>query len=218
MATGRARQVVRSLQPVAAGHSAQWCPESAGPEWPAPCSPVDPVVYPLDATALKNASGPVKREAGNWKTDVKLVKFAVPGMPPEMKDGMAKMMAWCYFMEMQWMHSAAINGADFFHGPLAIIERRFPVILFGPSGVTQRSNVDLLNRLKELHADCLSITNSDAIADLSSHSLRLPADIDENLTPIPFAIPAQLFAAYLSKAKGLDPDSPRSLTKVTKTV
>ena len=38
------------------------------------------------------ASGPVKREAGNWKTDVKLVKFEVPGMPAEMKDGMAKMM------------------------------------------------------------------------------------------------------------------------------
>ena len=40
----------------------------------------------------ETASGPVKREAGNWKTDVKLVKFEVPGMPPEMKDGMAKMM------------------------------------------------------------------------------------------------------------------------------
>lgn len=40
----------------------------------------------------ENAGGTVKREAGNWKTDVKLVKFEVPGMPPEMKDGMAKMM------------------------------------------------------------------------------------------------------------------------------
>lgn len=39
----------------------------------------------------ENAGGTVKREAGNWKTDVKLVKFEVPGMPPEMKDGMAKM-------------------------------------------------------------------------------------------------------------------------------
>lgn len=38
------------------------------------------------------SSGPVKREAGNWKTDIKLVKFEVPGMPAEMKDGMAKMM------------------------------------------------------------------------------------------------------------------------------
>ncbi|WP_428680322.1 DUF3617 domain-containing protein [Sphingopyxis sp.] len=39
-----------------------------------------------------NAGGTVKREAGNWKTDVKLVKFEMPGMPPEMKDGMAKML------------------------------------------------------------------------------------------------------------------------------
>jgi hypothetical protein len=38
------------------------------------------------------SSGPVKREPGLWKSDVKLVKFEMPGMPPEMKDGMAKMM------------------------------------------------------------------------------------------------------------------------------
>ncbi len=47
----------------------------------------------------ENASGPVKREAGNWKTDVKLVKFEVPGMPAEMKDGMAKMMEGASGME-----------------------------------------------------------------------------------------------------------------------
>ena len=40
----------------------------------------------------ENASGPVKREAGNWKTNVKLVKFEVPGMPAEAKDQMTKMM------------------------------------------------------------------------------------------------------------------------------
>lgn len=40
----------------------------------------------------ENAGGTVKREAGNWKTDIKLVKFEVPGMPPEMKDGMKQMM------------------------------------------------------------------------------------------------------------------------------
>jgi hypothetical protein len=39
------------------------------------------------------ASGPVKREAGSWKTDVKLVKLEMPGITPAMKDGMSKMMA-----------------------------------------------------------------------------------------------------------------------------
>ena len=43
--------------------------------------------------------------------------------------GMAKMMSWCYFMEMQWMHSAAINGADFFHGPLEMIDDDTPLVV-----------------------------------------------------------------------------------------
>lgn len=43
--------------------------------------------------------------------------------------GMAKMMAWCYFMEMQWMNSAAINGADFFHGPLEMIDAETPLVV-----------------------------------------------------------------------------------------
>lgn len=43
--------------------------------------------------------------------------------------GMAKMMSWCYFMEMQWMHSAAINGADFFHGPLEMAGSDIPLVV-----------------------------------------------------------------------------------------
>lgn len=121
-------------------------------------------------------------------------------------------------METCYVVAERFSSADFFHGPLAIVERRFPVILFGPAGVTEAGNIDLLKRLKELHADCLSITNSSEIASLSARSLALPSDIDEILTPIPFVVPAQMFAAYLSVAKGLDPDAPRSLTKVTKTI
>jgi hypothetical protein len=39
------------------------------------------------------ASGPIKREAGSWKTDVKLVKFDAPGAPAAVKDQMAKQFA-----------------------------------------------------------------------------------------------------------------------------
>jgi len=120
-------------------------------------------------------------------------------------------------METCYVVAERFSSADFFHGPLAIVERRFPVVLFGPTGVTRPSSLELLGKLKELHADCLSITNDKEIAALSSQSLVLP-DMDEKLTPIPFVIPAQMFAAFLSEAKGLDPDSPRSLTKVTKTM
>jgi glucosamine--fructose-6-phosphate aminotransferase (isomerizing) len=121
-------------------------------------------------------------------------------------------------METCYVVAERFSSADFFHGPLAIVERRFPVIMFGPPGVTKKSNIDLLNRLKELNADSLSITNDEEIAALSSQSIVMPAEIDEFLSPIPFIVPAQLFAAYLAEAKGLDPDAPRSLAKVTKTL
>lgn len=90
--------------------------------------------------------------------------------------------------------------------------------MFGPKGVTQQSNIDLLKRLQELNADSLSITNDPEIARLSSRTLQMPDDIDEFLSPIPFIVPAQLFAAHLAEAKGINPDAPRSLAKVTKTI
>lgn len=120
-------------------------------------------------------------------------------------------------METCYVVAERFSSADFFHGPLAIVERRFPVIMFGPSGVTKKSSVDLLEELRDLHADSLTITNDDDIAALARNSLRMP-QMDEFLTPIPFIVPAQLFAALLSEAKGIDPDAPRSLKKVTKTI
>jgi glucosamine--fructose-6-phosphate aminotransferase (isomerizing) len=121
-------------------------------------------------------------------------------------------------METCYVVAERFSSADFFHGPLAIVERRFPVMLFSPKGATAQSNIDLLKRLKELHADSFSITNDRKIAALSSRALLMPEKIDEFLSPIPFIIPAQLFAAYLARAKGINPDAPRSLSKVTRTI
>lgn len=121
-------------------------------------------------------------------------------------------------METCYVVAERFSSADFFHGPLAIIERRFPVISFVPKGAALRSSIELLERLRELKADCLSITNSPEAVAVSTRSLMLDENIDEILTPIPFIIPAQLFAGLLSEAKGLDPDAPRSISKVTKTI
>ncbi|MGO4299379.1 SIS domain-containing protein [Leifsonia sp. RAF41] len=42
--------------------------------------------------------------------------------------GIAKMTSWCYFQEMEWMHSAAINAGDFFHGPFEMVTGSTPLI------------------------------------------------------------------------------------------
>lgn len=121
-------------------------------------------------------------------------------------------------METCYVVAERFSSADFLHGPVAMIERHFPVFLFAPPGVMLAGTKDLIGRLRELRADTLAITSDLDAASISSRSIIMPREIDEFLAPIPYIIPAQLFAGLLAEAKGLDPDQPRSLSKVTRTL
>ena len=121
-------------------------------------------------------------------------------------------------METCYVVAERFSSADFLHGPVAMIDRHFPVILFAPPGAMLNDTKDLIGRLQELRADTLAITADLDAARMCSRSVIMPREIDEFLAPIPYIIPAQLFAALLAEAKGLDPDKPRSLSKVTRTL
>lgn len=121
-------------------------------------------------------------------------------------------------METCYVVAERFSSADFLHGPLAMVERHFPVILFAPPGVMLPGVKSLIERLRELKADTLAITGDLDAAALCSRSIMMPREIDEFLAPIPYIVPGQLFAALLAEAKGLDPDAPRSLSKVTRTL
>lgn len=121
-------------------------------------------------------------------------------------------------METCYVVAERFSSADFLHGPLAMIERHFPVMVFAPPGEMLAGTKDLIARLSELKADTLAITADLDVAGMCSRSIIMPREIDEFLAPIPYIIPAQLFAALLAEAKGLDPDKPRSLSKVTRTL
>ncbi|HEX8494775.1 MAG TPA: SIS domain-containing protein [Pyrinomonadaceae bacterium] len=121
-------------------------------------------------------------------------------------------------METCYVVAERFSSADFLHGPLAMVERHFPVIFFAPPGVMLDGTRELIERLNELRADTLVITSEQELAHKCTRAILLPGEIDEFLTPIPYIIPGQLFAALLADAKGLDPDAPRSLSKVTRTL
>src|SRR5258708_3619555 len=121
-------------------------------------------------------------------------------------------------METCYVVAERFSSADFLHGPVAMIERHFPVILFAPPGVMLKCTQDLIGHLHEHPPDTLPITAALDAAAKCSRSIIMPREVDEFLAPIPYIIPPQLFAALLAEAKGLDPDAPRSLSKVTRTL
>src|SRR5258705_473408 len=121
-------------------------------------------------------------------------------------------------METCYVVAERFSSADFLHGPLAMVERHFPVILFAPPGKMLQDVKNLIARLRELHADTLAITGDLEAAGDCTRTIIMPKEIDEFVAPIPYIIPGQLFAALLADAKGLDADQPRSLSKVTRTL
>lgn len=121
-------------------------------------------------------------------------------------------------METCYVVAERFSSADFLHGPIAMVERGFPAFLFAPPGRTLPGMQNLLEKLTRLGAETVVISSDKAALKLATRALKIPSRIAERLTPIPYIIPAQLFAALLAKTKGLSPDQPRSLAKVTKTV
>jgi glutamine---fructose-6-phosphate transaminase (isomerizing) len=119
--------------------------------------------------------------------------------------------------ETSYVVAEGFSSADFLHGPIAMMEPNFPAFLFTPSGATWPSMQEMLNRLRDLKAETVAITDrrNGAVANLTSRVISIPVRIPELYTPIPYIIPAQLFAAALAAEKNLDPDRPRALSKVT---
>ena len=130
-------------------------------------------------------------------------------------------------METCYVIAERFSSADLMHGPIAMVERGFPTFLFTAPGVTWPSLKGMLATLAGLHAETMIITDRShrEALSLAPRALVVPARLaakDERLadlyTPIPYVIPAQLFAACLARHKGLNPDQPRTIQKVTLTL
>jgi glucosamine--fructose-6-phosphate aminotransferase (isomerizing) len=123
-------------------------------------------------------------------------------------------------METCYVVAERFSAADFLHGPIAMVDLNFPVFAFGPAGESWPGLEETLLRLRAMKTEAVVITDrrNQKAADVAGRVVRLPLSLDEIFTPIPYIIPAQIFAASLAKEKGLDPDKPRSLSKVTQTL
>jgi glutamine---fructose-6-phosphate transaminase (isomerizing) len=107
------------------------------------------------------------------------------------------------------------SAADLRHGPIAMVEPRYPVLLFAPDGETRAGMLELGADLRRRGAETWTVASGPGSA--GDESILLPHPLPEALSPLAAVIPGQLLAYHLALARGLDPDRPRGLSKVTRT-
>lgn len=103
------------------------------------------------------------------------------------------------------------SAADLRHGPIAVVEPGYPVLALRAPGPAFADMADLVDDLRHRGADVALISEEDGAA------LPLPRGLPEGLAPIVAVVRAQQLALALARRRGLDPDAPEGLAKVTVT-
>jgi len=127
------------------------------------------------------------------------------------KEASLKMAECCYVVP------SPFSTADFMHGPIATTEEGFPCFIVAPHGRAFESVCEVIDALEKRRAEMIILTNDDYLLRRGKIGLRLP-DMPEELSPLAAGVIGQLLALHIALEKGLDPDQPRGLKKVTLTM
>jgi glutamine---fructose-6-phosphate transaminase (isomerizing) len=119
--------------------------------------------------------------------------------------------------ETSYIGSKPYSGADFMHGPIAVVDEGFPCFLLAPDGKAYDFMVETADKLKAKSAELIVFANNEAILSKANVPVRIPVKVDELFSPLIYIIAGQLLAYHLALVKGYDPDQPRGLSKVTLT-
>ena len=120
--------------------------------------------------------------------------------------------------ELTYVVAEPYSTADFQHGPIAIVDPGFPVMVVAPTSKVLDNFLPLLNRLHdEQSAELVILSDLPEVLSLARTPIALPSGVPEWLTPLVAIVAAQMFSCYLTQVKGFSTEAPRSIHKVTET-
>ncbi|WP_417523798.1 glutamine--fructose-6-phosphate transaminase (isomerizing) [Marinovum sp.] len=117
--------------------------------------------------------------------------------------------------EISYIHAEAYASGELKHGPIALVDPNVPVVVMAPRDSLFDKTVSNMQEVIARGGRVVLITDAKGQSEAGGdvwHSLALPT-VPEVLSPILYAIPAQLLAYHTAIAKGTDVDQPRNLAK-----
>jgi len=119
--------------------------------------------------------------------------------------------------ELAYLSAEPASSADFRHGPIAMVESGYAVLLVAPRGRVFADVRRLAGQLRQRRAELLVISDHRPLLDQAQLALPLEPGQAEWLTPVEAVVPGQLLALQLARCRGCPLDRPRGLSKVTRT-
>lgn len=116
--------------------------------------------------------------------------------------------------ELTYILAQPYSAADFLHGPVAMVEEGFPMLVVATSGPTKAEMVELADDMVAKGAHVVTLSD---FADAPGHDRMIVPEVEPWLSPIVSAPALQIFARSTAVARGIDPESPRGLTKIVRT-
>jgi fructoselysine-6-P-deglycase FrlB-like protein len=119
--------------------------------------------------------------------------------------------------EACYVSAVGLSYADLLHGPIAIVDVNTPALLIAAGdGPVLPGMTALARRIADAGAHVYGIGGDQAFVAACRSALPGPA-LPEHLAPLALIVPGQLLVEARARAKGIDPDEPRGLRKVTQT-
>jgi glucosamine--fructose-6-phosphate aminotransferase (isomerizing) len=115
--------------------------------------------------------------------------------------------------ETSGIQAEAFSSAEVRHGPMELIGRDYPLLVFAPRGPEQAGLLEFSRDMKQRGASVLLA----APTDIADAVLPLATSADPALDPIAAILSFYVMAAALAAARGRNPDEPRYLNKITET-
>ncbi|MHB8612850.1 MAG: SIS domain-containing protein [Candidatus Dormibacteraceae bacterium] len=120
--------------------------------------------------------------------------------------------------ETSYVLARAWSVADFEHGPIAVVEAGFPVLLVDGRGLVSADMESIGVRLAGRGCRVIRLVDGAGEHDHANEAtVSLDSGLPEELTPLTLTVLGQLLAHRVALARGIDPDRPRALNKVTRT-